>query len=42
MKYMVELGGVLMVGAGAYYSRMKRKIEFTTESQSAQSTEQKI
>jgi len=25
MKYLVELGGVLMVGAGAYYSRIKLK-----------------
>jgi hypothetical protein len=41
MKYVVELGGVLMVGAGAYYSRMKRKIEFTTESRSVQRAEQK-
>jgi hypothetical protein len=42
MKYVVELGGVIMVGARAYYSRIKRKIVFTAESQSAQRAEQKI
>jgi hypothetical protein len=27
MKYVVELGGVIMVGAAAYYSRIRRKVE---------------